>query len=143
MVLGFIFSFIFSYRNVSFSSHWIVHTLKENGKRATKWCGGISRFLEKDLIMHVLDISTNMYRDVHSQERNKHIVDKFFDDINRSIILQTNCQIEYNGWRADEVTNRIHVEIIILSTNPSIIEKVCEIIEEQKNLPHYALQFLK
>ena len=93
--------------------------------------------------MHVLDISTNLYRDIRSQERNKYIVDKFFDDINRSIILQTNCQIEHNGWYADEVTNRIHVEIIILSTNPSVIEKVCEIIEEQKNLPHYALQFLK
>lgn len=143
MALGFIFSFIISYRNVSFSSPWTVCTLKENGKRSTKWCGGISRFLEKDLIMHVLDISTNLYRDIRSQEKNKYIVDKFFDDINRSIILQTNCQIEYNGWYADKVTNRIHVEIIILSTNPSMIEKVCEIIEEQKNLPHYALKFLK
>ena len=93
--------------------------------------------------MHVLDISTNLYKDIRKPEKNQHMVVKFFDNINRSIILQTNCQIEYNGWHVDDVNNRIHVEIIILSNDPDIIAKVCEIIEEQKNLPHYALNFLK
>ena len=93
--------------------------------------------------MHILDISTNLYRDVHSQERNKYIVDKFFDDIKRAIRLQTNCQIEWNGWRIDEKDNKVHVEIIILSNDPVTIKKVCEIIEHQKNLSRRSLVFLK